>query len=81
MLSAQINSDVSLPLENRINTAFQRILVRKPSASEVDTSQQYLESQTQLYRQQGLDAEAAARKSLVHLCHSLLGTSEFLYVP
>ena len=33
------------------------------------------------YRGQGLPPDRAAHESLAHLCHMLLNTSEFLYIP
>ena len=67
--------------ENRILLAFQRALVRRPSCEEIRQSVELLDVQSRLYRDKGLDADAAAHKALVHLCHTLLNTSEFLYSP
>ena len=33
------------------------------------------------YRDGGAPADQAEQKALTHLCHMLLNTSEFLYVP
>ena len=65
----------------QISALFQRVLAREPSADEVRQSAQFLERQSKLYREQGSPPDAAAHKTLVHLCHTLLNTSEFLYTP
>jgi hypothetical protein len=67
--------------DDRIRLAFERALVRPPSVEEHRQSAQFLEHHGELYRGKGLDAPAAAHKALVHLCHTLLSTSEFLYTP
>jgi hypothetical protein len=52
-----------------------------PSADELHESTQFLERQSGIYKDQGMPADAAALKALVHLCHTILNTSEFLYTP
>jgi hypothetical protein len=64
-----------------IDTAFQRALGRRPSADERQAAAALLERQTSVYRQQEQTANLAPQRALVHLCHTLLNTSEFLYVP
>jgi hypothetical protein len=60
---------------------FQRVLSRLPSADELHESTQFLERQSGIYKDQGMPADAASLKALVHLCHTILNTSEFLYTP
>ena len=72
--------------EQQIAAAFARIFARGPTPEEADWSVALLDRQAALYRQSGAAADAAAdatseRKALVHLCHTLLNASEFLYVP
>ncbi len=69
------------PCAEQISALFQRVLAREPSADELSQSDQFLERQSRLYREQGSPADAAAHKALVHLCHTILNTSEFLYAP
>jgi hypothetical protein len=68
---------------SQIAAAFEAILTRPPSAGEVASCQALLDRQAALYREappagEKLDPE---RKAFVHLCHTLLNASEFLYVP
>jgi hypothetical protein len=75
---------VSLPArscEEQIMALFGRVLAREPSDEELSQSAQFLERQYQLYREQGMAVDAASQKALVHLCHTVLNTSEFLYTP
>jgi Protein of unknown function (DUF1549)/Protein of unknown function (DUF1553) len=67
--------------EDRIVSAFQRVLVRRPAAIELQRGTQFVVNQAELYRGQGLAADAASHKALVHLCHTLMNASEFLYAP
>ena len=80
-LAARLEEAKDATTEGRIAAAFQRALVRRPSPEEISESSQFLEKQTALYRAKRLDDSAAAHKALVHLCHTLLNTSEFLYTP
>jgi hypothetical protein len=57
------------------------VLAREPSADEARESAQFLERQSERYREQGMAADDAARKALIHLCHTIFNTSEFLYTP
>jgi hypothetical protein len=80
-LAARLEVTTNVSVDERIAAAFQRVLVRLASAEELRQSRQFLENQAALYRAKGLDENAAAHKALVHLCHTLLNTSEFLYTP
>ncbi|MSR59886.1 MAG: DUF1549 domain-containing protein [Planctomycetaceae bacterium] len=80
-LAARIEETSAFSVDDRIALAFERALVRRPSADEIRESAQFVEHQAGLYRSQGLDAQAADHKALVHLCHTLMNTSEFLYTP
>jgi hypothetical protein len=80
-LAVRIEETGALSIEDRVDRAFQRALVRHPSSEELRQSTLYFERQFGLYQSQGLAPEAAMRKALVHLCHTLLNTSEFLYTP
>ena len=68
--------------EKQISAAFETAFGRGPSVEEQAWSAALLDRQAALYRNSppaaGVNAE---RKALVHLCHTLLNTSEFLYVP
>jgi hypothetical protein len=67
--------------DEQVAGAFQRAVARRPSPVEAERSSALLDRQTALYAEQGLAPHEAARKALVHLCHTLLNTSEFLYAP
>ena len=60
--------------------AFQLALARKPTEIETAWCADLLSYQREVYLKEGQSAEAAARQALVQLCHTLLNTSEFLYV-
>jgi hypothetical protein len=68
--------------EKRIAAAFRITLARPPSQRETAWCAALLKRHTDHYRQAGkIPADRAASEALVHLCHVLLNTSEFLYVP
>jgi mono/diheme cytochrome c family protein len=66
--------------EAAIRTAFRLALGRDPTAAEKDICTRLLKRQAAAYREAGQSAEQAQRHALVSLCHTLLNTSEFLYV-
>ncbi len=69
--------------EQLIVAAFEAVFARPPSAEEQAWSGALLDKQIALYRESASpDAMISPeRKALVHFCHTLLNTSEFLYVP
>jgi hypothetical protein len=68
--------------EDRVARAFRLALARDPTAREAAWSRTLLDRQTAVYRKQPtITQETAERKALMHLCHTLLNTSEFLYAP
>jgi hypothetical protein len=79
--AARIEQTRGLSSEECIRLAFQCALVRQSSVTEFRESAQFLEKQSALYVSQGQTVADAAHKSLIHLCHTLLNTSEFLYTP
>ncbi len=67
--------------KERIAEAFLVSLSRNPDAWEVATCLDALETKGPLYRDlEGCSAEVAERRAFVDFCHTLLNTSEFLYV-
>lgn len=67
--------------EQRIVDAFRIALGRPPSVTESAACGELRDEHEKLYRAQGLPPEQAALKALGDVCHTLLNTSEFLYVP
>ena len=69
--------------EKRIAASFQIVLGRAPSATEEPWCREMLEKEAAFHRQQDSNAttDEASRRALVRLCHTLLNTSEFLYIP
>jgi hypothetical protein len=65
----------------QIEAAFRIALGRKPGPQESLWSVELLRRQAQRLEAAGVAPEPAARRALAHLCHVLLNTSEFLYVP
>jgi len=67
--------------EQRIANAFRIALGRPPSATESVACVELCDEHERHYRTQGLPPEQAALRALGDVCHTLLNTSEFLYVP
>jgi hypothetical protein len=67
--------------DQQIDAAFRLALGRAPDADELGSSVRFLERQTDLYLKEKLPPVQAKHKALVHLCHALMNTSEFLYAP
>ena len=65
----------------RISLAFRIALGREPSGQEITWSQELLSQHAAELAGSGVPGEELAQKSLSHLCHMLLGSNEFLYVP
>jgi hypothetical protein len=66
--------------EGAVRAAFRLALARPPSAAEVRICSQLLECQAATFRAANKPAAEADRHALMQLCHTLLNTSEFLYV-
>ncbi len=79
--AARIEEATDSSNEHRVQLAFQRALVRHSSAEELRASDHFLDQQAEFHRGKGLTAQDASHKALIHLCHTLLNTSEFLYTP
>ena len=66
--------------DKAVRAAFRLALARPPNAAEEAICTRLLERQVAIFREAGFPATEADRKALVQLCHTLLNTSEFLYV-
>jgi hypothetical protein len=66
--------------EKTIRIAYRLALARPPSAAEITICTQLLERQAVLFRASKRSDQEAHHLALVQLCHTLLNTSEFLYV-
>ncbi|MFN0020232.1 MAG: PSD1 and planctomycete cytochrome C domain-containing protein [Pirellulaceae bacterium] len=65
----------------QIETAFQIVLGRLPSASEKQACAELLQKQTAHFAAEKQSPDQAAHQALTQLCHMLLNTSEFIYIP
>jgi hypothetical protein len=65
----------------QIETAFQIVLSRSPSASETQACTELLQKQSAHFISEKQSPEQAAHQALTQLCHMLLNTSEFIYIP
>jgi hypothetical protein len=66
----------------RIELAFKIALGRLPMPEEIDLTRALMSKQRErLAAQPGASAEQAPDLAFVHVCHMLLNTNEFLYVP
>jgi hypothetical protein len=63
-----------------VRAAFRIALAREPDAAEEKICAQLLERQALVYRAQAQGEASARHHAVVELCHTLLNTSEFLYV-
>src|SRR5262249_29928355 len=63
-----------------VDAAFRLALSRPPNAAESTICSQLLARQAAAFRQAGRSPHEADRLALVQLCHTLLNTSEILYV-
>jgi len=79
-LAARVAGSAGTP-EGRIDAAFRIVLARPPRPRETEWCAGLLDRHIQRYLAQKQSADQAAQKALVHLCHTLLNTSEFLYAP
>jgi len=66
--------------EDEIEIAFQLALARKPTARETAWCADLLSHHLETHLKEGQSHDHAVRQALVQLCHTLLNTSEFLYV-
>jgi hypothetical protein len=66
--------------DGAVRLAFRLALVRRPSTAELAICTRLLARNSLAYRQAGRSPAEADRLALVELCHTLLNTSEFLYV-
>jgi hypothetical protein len=69
------------PAAKRIELAFRIALGRPPKPQEAGWSGELLQKHAERYHTAGMPSDQAEQKALTHLCHMLLNTSEFLYVP
>jgi hypothetical protein len=66
--------------DKAIRTAFRLALARSATATEVEICSRLLERQAGAFRAATSSPADAEHKALIQLCHTLLNTSEFLYV-
>ena len=67
--------------QERIDLAFCIALGRSPKAKEIELSVGLLQRQGERYRVAKMPAAQASQRALADLCHMLMNTNEFLYVP
>jgi Protein of unknown function (DUF1553)/Protein of unknown function (DUF1549)/Planctomycete cytochrome C len=65
----------------QIGLAFKMALSRPPNGEEMAWSQELLSQQAAAAAAESQPSDVVAKKSLAHLCHMLLSSNEFLYVP
>jgi len=66
--------------EKAIRSAYRLALARMPNAIEMEICTKLLERQESVFKAAKSSPEESEHKALVQLCHTLLNTSEFLYV-
>jgi hypothetical protein len=75
---AEAAGDATQP---RIARAFRVALSRDPSEREIAWSEKLLAAHAAESAAMGVAADEAGRQAMTHLCHMLLSSNEFLYVP
>ena len=80
-LAARVSGAAGSDTAKQIELAFRITLGRPPRDAEQAASVEFLRRQVQHYSDEKLPADQAALKALAQVCHTLLNTSEFLYVP
>jgi cytochrome c553 len=82
MFAARVLAGAGEEEDPRIDLAFRLALSRPPTAEEFTLSRGLLEKQrARAMAQPGATAARARDRALVHLCHMLFNSNEFLYVP
>jgi cytochrome c553 len=66
--------------DKAVATAFRVTLARAPTPAETAICSQFLDRQARAFREAKCSPQEADHKALVQLCHTLLNTSEFLYL-
>ncbi len=80
-LAARVSGAAGSDSAKQIELAFRITLGRLPRDAEQVACVEFLRRQLQHYSEEKLPADQAALKALTQVCHTLLNTSEFLYVP
>jgi hypothetical protein len=75
-LAGRVAADAGDQDEDRVVSAWRRVLGRDPTPAERDSSQEHLRRQEQRFA----DADQPRQRALESLSHVLLNTNEFLYV-
>lgn len=65
----------------QIETTWQIVLGRAPSATEKQACGELLQKHVAHFIAEEQSPDQASRQALTHLCHMLLNTSEFIYIP
>ena len=74
-------SDRNSTKDKSLEAAFEHILCRAPDDAELAWSQNTLTKHEQEYRAAGKTKDEARTLALADICHALVNSSEFLYVP
>jgi len=68
-------------VKSRVQDAFALALSRPPDAEELDWCARFLARQTERHQSGRVSLEQARQNALANLCHMLMNSSEFLYLP
>ena len=78
-LATRIEESAAGSADARIEALFRLVLARRPSTEELTALRELLADQSERARHAGVVSDAAEHQALVHACHTVLNTSEFLY--
>jgi hypothetical protein len=67
--------------EKEVKRAFKLVLSRPPDSEEIEWCVDFIQRQTKHHQSTNIDGKTAQQKALANLCHMLLNSSEFLYLP
>ncbi|MFN0195810.1 MAG: PSD1 and planctomycete cytochrome C domain-containing protein [Planctomycetaceae bacterium] len=79
--AVRLTREAGAELSDRVRLAFQLTFARKPSATELERSLKFLESQTALRQRESTEKVQSEQLALSDFCRMLLASNEFLYVP
>ena len=80
LLAKRVSRVGGLSHPEQIERAFRLVLTRKPNESERRVLLDLHQRQSETLAVDGVPAPDVPRRALVHVCHALMNTSEFLYV-
>jgi hypothetical protein len=80
-LARRVQSETNTDTGELIDRLYTIVFCRPANSDEQTLSMNFLEAQAKTYTSGAISAEIARQKALTDLCHALLCSNEFLYLP